>query len=71
MFPLSVLSMFISGASAFFIYLVSSQLSNIILSCIFGAVSNLGFNAMYCLGAEVFPTSLRFARQLTAKGSLV
>ena len=59
--------MVLSGVSAFFIYLVSSQQSNLILSCIFGAVSTMGFNAMDCLGAELFPTDLRLVNIFTIK----
>ena len=32
---------------------------NLILSCVFGAVSTMGFNSLDCLGIELFPTSLR------------
>merc|ERR1712083_134627 len=52
-------SMFLSGSSAFLIYLVNSSTMNLILSCIFGAVSTWGFNSLDCLGIELFPTSLR------------
>ncbi len=55
----SVISMVLSGVSAFFIYLVTSQLTNLIISCVFGAVSTMGFNALDCLSAELFPTELR------------
>lgn len=64
-----VLSMTLSGASAFLIYLVTSQLTNLIISCVFGLVSTMGFNALDCLGAELFPTNLRstaFAVTLSA-----
>merc|ERR1719397_620660 len=53
------LSMLLSGASAFLIYLVNSANMNLILSCIFGAVSTMGFNSLDCLGIELFPTSVR------------
>jgi len=52
-------SMLLSGCSAFLIYLVNSSTMNLILSCIFGAVSTMGFNSLDCLGIELFPTSLR------------
>jgi len=52
-------SMFLSGSSAFLIYLVNSSTINLILSCIFGAVSTMGFNSLDCLGIELFPTPLR------------
>merc|ERR1719495_1905457 len=53
------LSMLLSGSSAFLIYLVNSSTMNLVLSCIFGAVSTMGFNSLDCLGIELFPTSLR------------
>ena len=52
-------SMLLSGCSAFLIYLVNSSTMNLVLSCIFGAVSTMGFNSLDCLGIELFPTSLR------------
>merc|ERR1719213_1150832 len=51
--------MFLSGSSAFLIYLVNSSTMNLALSCVFGAVSTMGFNSLDCLGIELFPTSLR------------
>ncbi|CAL4100370.1 unnamed protein product, partial [Meganyctiphanes norvegica] len=54
-----VFSMVLSGLSAFGIYLVKSSLDNLILACVFGAVSTMGFNALDCLGVELFPTHLR------------
>ena len=52
-------SMLLSGCSAFLIYLLNSTTMNLILSCVFGAVSTMGFNSLDCLGIELFPTSLR------------
>ncbi|XP_045111770.1 synaptic vesicle glycoprotein 2B-like isoform X2 [Portunus trituberculatus] len=54
-----VLSMLLSGVAAFGVYLVKSSLDNLILACVFGAVCTMGFNALDCLGAELFPTHLR------------
>ena len=53
--------MVLSGAAAFGIYFVKSSTDNLILGCVFGAVSTMGFNALDCLGAELFPTHLRYA----------
>ena len=55
----AVSSMVAAGLSAFGIYLVRSALGNLVLSCVFGAVATMGFNALDCLGAELFPTTLR------------
>ena len=53
-------SMFLSGCSAFLIYLVNSSTMNLVVSCVFGAVSTMGFNSLDCLGVELFPTHLRY-----------
>ena len=52
--------MVLSGACAFFIYLVTSSEANLALSCAFGFVSTMGFNALDCLGIELFPTNVRY-----------
>ena len=57
-------SMLLSGLSAFLIYLVDSAGMNLALSCVFGAVSSMGFNSLDCLGIELFPTSLRWKRNI-------
>ena len=44
----------------FFIYLVTSKAANLALSCAFGFVSVMGFNALDCLGIELFPTHVRY-----------
>lgn len=56
----TVLSMILSGACAFLIYLVTTSFANLLVSCAFGLVSTMGFNALDCLGVELFPTHLRF-----------
>ncbi|XP_045608814.2 synaptic vesicle glycoprotein 2B isoform X1 [Procambarus clarkii] len=54
-----VFSMVLSGCAAFGVYFVKTATDNLILGCVFGAVSTMGFNALDCLGAELFPTHLR------------
>eukprot|EP00095_Tigriopus_kingsejongensis_P000777 maker-scaffold67_size430214-snap-gene-1.18 protein:Tk00777 transcript:maker-scaffold67_size430214-snap-gene-1.18-mRNA-1 annotation:"hypothetical protein DAPPUDRAFT_304078" len=54
-----ILSMVLSGVSVFFIYLVKTTTANLIVSCVFGLVSTMGFNALDCLGIELFPTHVR------------
>jgi VNT family MFS transporter (synaptic vesicle glycoprotein 2) len=34
------------------LYAVNSTTMNLVLSCIFGAVSTMGFNSLDCLGAK-------------------
>ena len=48
-----------SGVAAFFIYLVKNEFGNLMVSILFGLVSTMGFNALDCLGIELFPTQLR------------
>ena len=55
-----VFSMVLSGGCVFFIYLVTSKAANLALSCAFGFVSVMGFNALDCLGIELFPTHVRY-----------
>uniref|UniRef100_X1ZMR5 Major facilitator superfamily (MFS) profile domain-containing protein n=1 Tax=Capitella teleta TaxID=283909 RepID=X1ZMR5_CAPTE len=64
--PLLVSSMLISGLSVFFIYLLKTQRDSIIMSCIFGGVSVIGWNTLDVLSVELFPTHLRS----TANGAL-
>ena len=52
-------SMILSGGTAFLIYVVQSSLMNLILSCIFGAVSTMGFNSLDCLG-EILQVCLKY-----------
>jgi len=54
-----IFSMVLSGGCVFFIYLVTSKAANLALSCAFGFVSVMGFNALDCLGIELFPTHIR------------
>ena len=44
-----VLSMILSGAAAFLIYLITSSTIYLVISCVFGAVSTMGFNSLDCL----------------------
>merc|ERR1711911_38138 len=48
-----VFSMVAAGSAAFLIWAISSSVGNLILSCLFGGVSTMGFNALDCLGAEL------------------
>lgn len=54
-----ILSMVLSGVSVFCIYLVKTQTANLIVSFLFGLVSTMGFNALDCLGIELFPSHVR------------
>jgi len=54
-----VIGMMLSGVSVFLIYIVKETWQNLVLSCLFGSVSNLSFSAINCFSAELFPTKLR------------
>ncbi|KAK3580500.1 hypothetical protein CHS0354_001097 [Potamilus streckersoni] len=57
--PLLVTSMVISGICVFFIPIVHNKVQNLLLSCAFGAVSTVGWNALDVLQTELFPTAIR------------
>ncbi|KAK6178546.1 hypothetical protein SNE40_013313 [Patella caerulea] len=52
-------SMVISGICVFFIWFVQTKVENLVMSCLFGMVSTVGWNALDVLSAEVFPTEVR------------
>lgn len=54
-----VISMVAAGSATFLIWAIRSTVGNLILSCVFGAVSTMGFNALDCFSTELFPTSVR------------
>lgn len=56
---LLAISMVLSGVSVFFIPLIHNKYENLGISCVFGAVSTVGWNALDVLSTELFPTSLR------------
>ena len=52
--------MVFSGVSVFFIPLIHNKYENLGISCVFGAVSTVGWNSLDVLSAELFPTSVRY-----------
>ncbi|XP_055955615.1 synaptic vesicle glycoprotein 2C isoform X2 [Patella vulgata] len=52
-------SMVISGICVFFIWFVQTKVENLVMSCLFGMVSTVGWNALDVLSAEAFPTEVR------------
>lgn len=60
-------SMVLSGLSVFFIAILSSSTQSLIFSCIFGAISTIGWDALDVIGVELYPTELRS----TASGLLM
>lgn len=49
-----------SGVCVFFIPLVRDKWQNLGVSCLFGAVSTVGWNALDVLSTELFPTNVRY-----------
>lgn len=54
-----IFSMFIAGGVTFGLYFVQSAKQNLILSCIFEALTSLGISTIYCVMVDLFPTNLR------------
>ncbi|XP_033741474.1 synaptic vesicle glycoprotein 2C-like isoform X1 [Pecten maximus] len=48
-----------SGVAVFFIPLIHNKIENLLLSCAFGLISTLAWNAIDVLQAELFPTGVR------------
>ncbi len=59
-FVISGGSMLISGGCVFFIAILKTQTQSLIMSCLFGGISVIGWNALDVIGMEVFPTHLRY-----------
>ncbi|KAL4232718.1 hypothetical protein ACF0H5_007406 [Mactra antiquata] len=57
--PLLAISMIIAGITVFFLPIVKDKYQNLAISCVFGAVSTVGWNALDVLQAELFPTAVR------------
>ncbi|OWF42994.1 synaptic vesicle glycoprotein 2C-like [Mizuhopecten yessoensis] len=54
-----VIGMLGSGVTVFFIPLIHNKVQNLLLSCTFGLISTLAWNALDVLQAELFPTGVR------------
>ncbi len=64
---LLAVSMVISGVSVFFIALLRNSTQSLVMSCMFSAISVMGWNSLDVLGVELYPTKLRS----TASGVLM
>lgn len=53
-------SMVISGLTVFLLWFVHERWQNVLMSCVFGAVSTVGFNTLDVLQTELFPTNVRW-----------
>lgn len=56
----TVFSLVVAGAVTIGLYFVRNSLENLVLSCIFEALTSLGISTVYCVMVDLFPTNLRF-----------
>lgn len=54
-----IFSMFIAGSVTIGLYFVRNSLQNLVLSCVFEALTSLGISTVYCVMVDLFPTNLR------------
>ncbi|XP_024945351.1 synaptic vesicle glycoprotein 2B [Cephus cinctus] len=54
-----ILSLLVSGGVTVGFYYVTNSTQNLILSCIFEALTSLGISLVYCVIVDMFPTNLR------------
>ncbi|KAK9754895.1 Sugar transporter [Popillia japonica] len=54
-----IFSLLVAAGVTFGLYFVNSSLTNLILSCIFEALTSLGISTVYCVMVDLFPTNLR------------
>ena len=59
-FYISVFSLTVAGAVTIGLYFVVNAQQNLILSCIFEALTSLGISTVYCVMVDLFPTNLRY-----------
>ena len=53
------MSLVVSGAVTVGFYYVINATQNLVLSCIFEALTSLGISLVYCVIVDMFPTNLR------------
>lgn len=54
-----IFSLGIAGGVTFGLYFVRNASQNLILSCVFEALTSLGISTVYCVMVDLFPTNLR------------
>jgi len=57
----TVVSLVVSGAVTVGFYYVVNSTQNLVLSCVFEALTSLGISLVYCVIVDMFPTNLRWA----------
>lgn len=59
-FQFAVFSLVVAAAVTIGLRFVRNSTQNLILSCIFEALTSLGISTVYCVMVDLFPTNLRF-----------
>ncbi|CAD7077853.1 unnamed protein product [Hermetia illucens] len=54
-----VFSLVVAGGVTIGLYFVVNSIQNLVLSCIFEALTSLGISTVYCVMVDLFPTNLR------------
>ncbi|KYQ53909.1 Synaptic vesicle glycoprotein 2B [Trachymyrmex zeteki] len=54
-----IFSLVVSGAVTVGFYYVVNSMQNLVLSCVFEALTSLGISLVYCVIVDMFPTNLR------------
>ncbi|KAL7294930.1 hypothetical protein TKK_0011851 [Trichogramma kaykai] len=54
-----IMSLMVSGAVTVGFYYVTNANQNLVLSCVFEALTSLGISLVYCVIVDMFPTNLR------------
>ena len=54
-----VFSLVVAGGVTIGLYYVKNAQQNLLLSCIFEALTSLGISTVYCVMVDLFPTNLR------------
>lgn len=56
----SVFSLTIAGVVTVGLYYVQNSTQNLVLSCIFEALTSLAISLVFCVLVDLFPTNLRY-----------
>lgn len=55
----SVSSLLLAGAVTVGLYFVMDSKQNLVLSCVFEALTSMAISTVYCVMVDLFPTNLR------------
>lgn len=62
-FFLSVFSLSFAGLVTIGLYFVQNSTQNLVLSCIFEALTSLAISLVFCVLVDLFPTNLRYVKR--------